>query len=52
MIYTQHCFTNLYQPLSLKLLAIVETDDFSDLFSHLALVNNSSLLPVLKIPPS
>lgn len=52
MIYTQHCFTNLYQPLSLKLLAIVETDDFSDLFSHLALVNNSSLLPVPKIPPS
>lgn len=45
MIYAQHCSTNQYQLLSLKLLAIVETDDFSDLFSHLALVNNSSLLP-------
>lgn len=45
MICTQCHSTNQFWLLSLKLLAIVEIDGFSDLFFHLALVNNSSLLP-------
>lgn len=34
IMYTQHRSTNQYQPLSLKLLATVEIDGFSDLFFH------------------
>lgn len=49
MIYTQHFFPQSIpafplSTVSLKLLAIIETGGFHDMFSHLALVNNSSLL--------
>lgn len=49
MIYTQQFFSRsipafLLSTVSLKLLAIAETGGFHDMFSHLALVNNFSLL--------
>lgn len=48
-MYTQHFFSQSIpafplSTVSLKLLAITETGGFRDMFSHLALVNNSSLL--------
>lgn len=47
-MYTQHRSTNQYQPLSLKLLAIVEIDGFSDLFFHSAWL----IIPLPSLPPT